>query len=305
VELREQVGSTEHVIDHKLSVIVCTRNRADQLDRCLRRFAEADAPTGGWELIIVDNDSSDHTKQVVQRASKSLPLQYYFAAKKGLSRARNLGLERAGGSIIAYTDDDCVVSRTWLTSLVREFADDPALQVLGGRVDLANERDLPMATRSFSDRLQISSYGQIVERLIGCNMAFRRGVFAAVGTFDPKLGIGTGSASAEDLDIFYRVLKAGFKICFSPDALIHHAHNRDTVEAARGMKDNYLKGRGAFYCKYTLRCDRFILGQALDEVGWLVKRIFARRPADGVHYDPSRALFYLAAGALHRLSGRE
>jgi glycosyltransferase involved in cell wall biosynthesis len=291
-------------MNNKLSVIICTRNRADQLDRCLRRLEEADAPPGGWELIVVDNNSSEHTKQVVQRASKALPLQYYFEGKEGHSRARNLGLEHAAGSIIAYTDDDCLVSRTWMTSLVREFENDATLEVLGGRVDQANERDLPMAIRSFSDRLQISSFGQIIERLIGCNMAFRRRVFATVGAFDTKLGSGTRSASAEDTDIFYRVLKAGFKTCFSPDVLIHHAHNRDTLETARSVKDNYLKGRGAVYCKYILRCDGVILRHALDEIEWLVKAAFAHRPADGVLYDPSRALFYLAIGALYRLSGR-
>ena len=119
-----------------LSVIVCTRDRPKQLERCLYHFEEAIAPIGDWELFVVVNDSGDRTLEVVDRFSKrrSLPLKYCFEITPGLSRARNQGITRVAGEILAFTDDDCLVSQDWMTSILNEFHKDDSLRVLAGKV---------------------------------------------------------------------------------------------------------------------------------------------------------------------------
>lgn len=288
-----------------LSVIVCTRDRADRLEHCLASFEAADAPPGRWQLLVVDNDSGDHTSQVVEDAARrgKLPLQYAIERARGLSFARNHGLALTTGSIIAFTDDDCLVTKTWLTAILHEFDSDGALQVLGGRVEPATAEDAGTGARLFADRLTISSFDQIMERLIGCNMILRRSVFDSVGLFDTRLGAGTCAGSAEDLDMFYRALHAGVKMCFSPEVVIRHGHGRTSEASLLAIRDNYGRGRGAFYCKHILQGDRLMGQQLRREVVWLIEAAAGRQPtASG--FRPWRGLRNLGIGALQRLTGR-
>jgi GT2 family glycosyltransferase len=286
-----------------LSVIVCTRDRPQQLERCLCSFEEAIAPKGNWELFVVVNDSGDRTLEVVNRFSRrrSLPLKHCFEATPGLSRARNHGITRAAGKILAFTDDDCLVSQSWMTSILNEFNEDDSLRILAGRVEPADPHDLPIGIRTFSDRLTISSFSQIMERLIGCNMAFRREVFKSIGMFDTRLGAGTPTGSAEDTDIFYRAVKAGIKTCYVPEVFLRHAHGRTRGSPIQAINDNYAKGRGAFYCKHLLRGDRDILRCAYHEVVGLLKSTTILPWRSNSQYSSGRVLRNLALGALCEL----
>jgi glycosyltransferase involved in cell wall biosynthesis len=290
-----------------LSVIICTRNRAEKLAQSLYRFAQAQTPSGDWEVIVVDNGSQDHTRDVVTGVVRrqALPLKYTFESKRGLSYARNRGLAQATGSLVAFTDDDCLISETWPDTIVREFTADHELMVVGGRVDPADCQDAPIGIRPFPDRLQICSFGQIMERLIGCNMAFRGGVFRTTGLFDTRLGAGTRVGSAEDVDIFYRALKAGMKTCYSPTMRICHAHGRVDEATVSTLKDSYVRGRGALYCKHLLRGDRVMLKSAVYEIRSWLRGIGVRRSATTGEYASGRALRNLAYGALSRLYLKE
>jgi GT2 family glycosyltransferase len=286
-----------------LSVIVCTRDRPQHLERCLYSFQEAAAPIDDWELFVVVNGSSEKTLDVLDRFSKnrSLPLKYCIETTPGLARARNQGIRRAAGEILAFTDDDCLVSQNWMTSILDEFGKDKRLRVLGGRVERADVNDLPIGIRTFSDRLAISSFSQIMERLIGCNMAFRREVFESIGMFDTRLGAGTPTGSAEDTDIFYRAVKADMKTCYVPEVFIRHAHGRTSRSSIWPINDNYAKGRGALYCKHLLRGDRAILRHAYYEVVGLLKSATIlpwRTPSQDSSW---RVLRNLALGALYEL----
>lgn len=288
-----------------LSVIICTRNRAENLAQSLSSFAQAQTPFGDWEVIIVDNGSQDHTRDVVTDVARSsaLPLKYTVEAKRGLSHARNHGVTHATGSLIAFTDDDCLIAPTWLDAVVQEFTADHELMVLGGRVDLADYQDAPIGIRPFPDRLQICSFEQIMERLIGCNMAFRRNVFDTMGFFDTKLGAGTQVGSAEDIDMFYRAIKAGMKTCYSPTMRIRHAHSRVDEATVSTLKDSYVRGRGALYCKHVLRGDRMMLKYAVDEIRSLLRSLVAQRTAST--YPSGRAFRHLVYGVLVRLYLKE
>jgi glycosyltransferase involved in cell wall biosynthesis len=279
-----------------ISVVVCTRNRALKLQLCLRHMSEIDLDLDlAWQLVIVDNDSEDGTRAVITQFSRSLPLQYAFEAKRGLSHARNRGIVEAQYPIIAFTDDDCLVSRDWAGGIVTEFAKNPGLSILGGRVELADAGDYPVARRIHDEAEQITTIEQIMTIMIGCNMAFRRSVFDAIGLFDPAFGKGTRIGSAEDIDFLYRALKGGSRIAYSPDVVVRHAHGRGTPASLESLTHDYVKGRGAFYCKFI--GDRQIARMAYWEVRSLLRERL-RLPAGS---RSPKLLRSLAAGALYKL----
>ena len=231
-----------------------------------------------WELIIVDNNSSDNTKEVIDSFlnKSSLNVKYVIEKHRGLSHARNTGIQEASGNIIAFTDDDCIVDRYWITSISKEFHSDESIAGIGGRVLLYNKMDRPVSIRVHEEREILSSTDRIVNLMIGCNMAFARPVFDEIGIFDTDFGAGSRFASTEDLDFLYRVYKKGLKIIYSPDILVYHNHGRRNDEQIRLVMKGYAVGRGAFYCKYILLGDKDIIRFAYSEISSLIKGIMKR-----------------------------
>ena len=287
-----------------LSVIICTRDRAPQLERCLHQFKEAEPFHKSWELIVVDNNSSDDTKAVIQAfaASAPFPVRYLFEGRQGLSHARNRGIAATSGSIIAFTDDDCLVELQWASTIIREFSTDQSLAVLGGRVEQGDLKQVG-GTRTFSDRKQISSFPELFRHMIGCNMAFSRKVFEVIGGFDPLLGKGTSAGSAEDLDLIYRAFKRQLHIVYVPEAVVFHAHGRASVSAIQQVHDEYAKGRGGFYWKHVVRGDVTIAKRAVQEIVNLSRAILVNGNQHGARPSPPRVLRNLAMGAFYRLMG--
>jgi GT2 family glycosyltransferase len=279
-----------------ISLVICTRNRATFLERALSHIADVDRAGRHqgivWELLVVDNRSEDHTKRCVEGFASLLPIKYVYEAKPGLSCARNRAIESASHSIIAFTDDDCLIGDDWLASVVRAFAGDPELAILGGRVELADPTDCRAGTRGHRNAARIISIDDVLDRMIGCNMAFSRRVFDSIGLFDPAFGRGTRIGSAEDIDIVYRALRHGARIAYLPEAVIYHAHGRKTQ--LPDTLDDDVKGRGAFYCKFILRGDLEVLKRGYWEVRSLFRSHFANR-------ESARLLRKLAAGAAYQL----
>jgi glycosyltransferase involved in cell wall biosynthesis len=262
-----------------VSVIVCTRNRAHRLEQTLNSLQQMTVPVDlAWELIIVDNNSSDNTKEVIDSFmnKSSLKVKYVIERDQGLSRARNMGIQEASGNIIAFTDDDCIVDRYWITSISKEFHADESIAGIGGRVLLYNKMDRPVSIRVHEERTILSSTDRILKLMIGCNIAFARSVFDQIGMFDTDFGAGSRFASTEDLDFLYRVYKKGLKIVYSPDILVHHNHGRRNDEQIKSLMHGYAVGRGAFYCKYILGGDKDIIHFACSQMTSLLKGIIKR-----------------------------
>ena len=276
-----------------ISVVVCTRNRASQLERCLRSLMTMDRDVE-WQLVVVDNGSSDDTKAVIEQAAKWLPVTYVWESKRGLSHARNRAIAASRYSLIAFTDDDCLPAQDWLIAVIRTFASDPGLAVLCGRVEPAGAGDTSLGSRRHRHSERVSSAEQVLELMIGCNMSFRRGVFDTVGFFDAALGKGTPVGSAEDIDLMYRALREGLKLAYSPDVVVYHAHGRNTAAEIESASRDYVRGRGAFYWKFI--GDRPIQRIAYWEVRGLLKGLVHRAQLSS----SSAVLGNLAAGALQR-----
>jgi glycosyltransferase involved in cell wall biosynthesis len=143
-----------------ISVIVCTHNRAQHLEQTLKSLQEMAVPVSlPWELIIVDNNSSDNTKRVIGGfiSKYDLNVRYAIENQRGLSHARNTGMQEASGNIIAFTDDDCIVDQHWITSISKEFQTGEAIAGVGGRVELYNKMDRSVSIRVYKEKMIFSS----------------------------------------------------------------------------------------------------------------------------------------------------
>lgn len=257
----------------KVSILICTRNRAAKLPHTLEAIRALEVPAGAeYELIVVNNGSTDATAQICERYRECFGgrLRTIFLAEPGLGRARNAALAVATGEIIAFTDDDVVPQADWLLVICREFAADPELSLISGRVELADPLDLPISIRRSTGRAEFTSLGDAFSLLIGCNFAFRRGLLGRIGLFDPDFGAGARFPSSEDSDFYYRAWRAGKRLVYVPSMFVQHDHGRRFPEAWVKITRNYIIGRGAFYAKHSLRRDKTVIKEMYWELlkGW-------------------------------------
>ena len=138
------------------SFIVCTRNRAEALETCIRSIEAACGVHAAvrWELVIVDNGSTDDTPERIARiiTASPLPVTHVVERRPGLAAARNAAMARAGGGILIFIDDDCEVDANYLRDLERHYAGGEAAIIRGGRVDLGDASDLPFTIKRSSAR---------------------------------------------------------------------------------------------------------------------------------------------------------
>ncbi|MEP7325705.1 MAG: glycosyltransferase [Gemmatimonadota bacterium] len=222
-----------------ISVVVCTRDRPELLRRFLESARCLRYPN--WELIVVDNAPADNAAAEV---AAQFEVRYVKEARPGLDWARNRGIHEAVHGIVAFTDDDVQVDTGWLTALGLGFAD-PSVMAVTGLVAPLELDTLPqmlfervcggmgkgMQSRLYQrDRLRPTDLIQTQAIGVGANMAFRRTVFERIGDFDTALDVGTPAGGGGDLDIFHRVLAAGFVLRYEPRALVWHRHRREMSE---------------------------------------------------------------------------
>lgn len=236
------------------SVIICTYNRGDSLRDTLNAILALKPPSClVWEILVVDNNSPDHTRSVVEEAQRNCPdsphstghpkLRYEFESKQGLSHARNHGITYARGEVLLFTDDDVLPEPDWLQTTLEGLKHHQA-DACGGYIapiwevpppDWLTERFYGfLAVRTDrEDDYPITSPSQAP---FGANMAFRRQVFDRVGLFDTSRGRkGKVLASGEDGEMFERILAAGLKAVFLGQSRVHHK-----VESFRTTK-TYLR----------------------------------------------------------------
>jgi len=235
-----------------LSLIICTRNRCEQLVRCLEtvRLMEFER---AWELIVVNNGSDDATALVVQEfiKAKLFPVRHVFEPKVGLGNARNAGAAAASGEVFAFTDDDCYPAPDFLSRVWSAFQD-ASLGYVTGRILLHDPADLALAIQEYAVPVTFPGKSFIHPGGVqGANMAFRRDVLRQIGGFDPLFGAGS-LFPAEDLDAANRASARGWKGQYRPDIVVHHHHGRKAPDASRMWK-SYGLGIGACYMKLFLQ----------------------------------------------------
>jgi GT2 family glycosyltransferase len=292
-----------------ISVVVSSSNRAGNLP-LLFEALRGQVLTGHvlWELVFVDNRSTDKTAAVVKDFSTraGFPVLYAFEGRRGKSHGVNSGIAMARGQIIALTDDDCVPSPDWLESLWRHFERHPDVDCVGGRVEIYDPADAPITVRVSTEAAVVdaSNYSPENIPIIGCNMAIRAPVFEAVGLYDTALGPGSRVGVAEDVDMLYRLVRAGCRIDYDPAARMLHNHGRRSAVQVEQVRRGYLIGRGAFYCKHILRGDRAAAKWAYWELRNVLGEAWTGRAVTSRSFTAMRHAGLLFAGALRYLRHR-
>jgi glycosyltransferase involved in cell wall biosynthesis len=205
------------------------------------------------ELVVVNNASTDGTAKLLQewQRSTSIRRRVVLAELRGLSHARNRGLEHATGEIIAFTDDDCTLAPDYLARLERAYASDVMPTVRGGRVELGDPRDLPFTIKTDLD-LQKFTGGHPGGFIHGCNLTMSRSAMELVGRFDTRLGAGQPIGAAEDSDFVYRAHHSGVNVVYDPSIVVFHHHGRRDPNEVKQLQDMYNLGNGALYAKHGL-----------------------------------------------------
>lgn len=223
------------------SIIVCTYNRANSLLDTLASLKALQArPELDWEVIVVDNNSRDHTRQAVQEFQKEWPrLRYEFEAAQGLSNARNHGIASARGDVLLFTDDDVLPEPDWLEVSLAGLEHYSADACGGYIAPLWEVTPPPWLSERFhgflavrTDRTDDYPIDSPALAPYGANMVVKKAVFEQVGGFDTHRGrSGKSLASGEDGELFDRILGAGLKAVFLGSSRVHHK-----VEAFRCTK---------------------------------------------------------------------
>jgi glycosyltransferase involved in cell wall biosynthesis len=246
-----QENSINNPVKVDVSVVICTRNRAPQLQRCLEMLSQQTCQP--QEIIVVDNAPLDDSSEKVVK--NFLDVQYVREPRPGLDIARNTGIKNATASIVAFTDDDVSVCPNWLYRLWQTFQD-PGIAAMTGLViaaELETEAQYIFEkhwsfNRGYTDIIYDQKFfqntlkkGPPVWKIgAGANMAFRRSVFTEVGLFDELLDVGAAGCSG-DSEMWYRILKNGHSILYNPRAIVFHEHRKE-IENLKKQLFYYMRG---------------------------------------------------------------
>lgn len=251
----------------QVSVVMCTRNRVDQLQRVLDSAARMVVPSGlAWEFVLVDNGSTDHTPAVVEAFRGKLPIRRVEEPKAGLSNARNRGVAEARGVYILWTDDDVVIDPGWLAAYVDAIMAHPEAAFFGGRIEPVLEGEPP---RWWSENYAMLSgvlaerdLGPVMRPMTGRDGDLPYGANFAVRTteqrghpYDPELGVGPGvERLSEETAVLAALVAEGMTGVWVPGAKVKHV-----IPARRltlGYVGSYFRSLGETW-EYIARSSRY------------------------------------------------
>jgi len=249
-------------------IVINTVKASDQLARTVSSALDQDYPD--FRITVVDNRpaTSGVPALLAQRFGAGRNIAYVTESTPGLGAARSAGLNASSADIVAFTDDDVVLDRSWLGWLVAGFGvSDRVACVTGLIVPLELEAPAQLLVDEFSGfskgyepliwdlaehRLDHPLYPYTVGTFgSGASSAFRRSILVAMGGFDRHLGIGTPAVGGEDLDVFVRIVLGGRQIVYEPASLLRHAHRREMAAFQRQVK-GYGSGLTAMLTKHLL-----------------------------------------------------
>jgi glycosyltransferase involved in cell wall biosynthesis len=219
----------------EVTVVVCTRNRIKLLEATILSLIKQDFDPNRYEIIVVDNDSEDGTRDLVNLISEKTPtpaISYIYEAQVGISWARNAGWQAARGSYIAYIDDDEIADQSWLRFLMSGFEGRlTSVAAVGGTVILAWDGKRPDWLPNELEKLYSgvdfgpnSRFLTDIEYPLTANLAIRRALFDDVGGFRTNLGhVGNLPSGGEDIDLIRRIRSDGAGIYYEPRAVVYHS----------------------------------------------------------------------------------
>jgi GT2 family glycosyltransferase len=240
-----------------VSVVISTRERHELLTDAVAALLAGEVVAD--EIVVVDQSERRHPTLPSVRPDRPCRIRYIHSSRRGLSRGRNEGIAASTGEILAFIDDDVLVSREWLGRIVAALRSAGRRAIVTGRV-LPGEAEqhggfAPPAT---TPEQRIEYRGRVGEDVLFPNsMAVWRTAFAEVGLFDERLGAGAHFPSSEDNDWGYRLLEAGYTIVYEPEIIAHHRAWRSPA-AWVPLRWNYGRGQGAYFAKWMSLRDSYM-----------------------------------------------
>ena len=217
-----------------LSIIICTYNRDKYIYNCLKSVAENDFLFENYEILLVNNNSTDNTQSECERFKTDFPqanFHYFVEKNQGLSFARNRGIAEAKGDILVYVDDDATVNNIYLKSIADFFANNSNAYAAGGAILPVYETEEPKWI-SYYTKVLITTYKYEGDKIIefkkgkfpgGGNSAYRKVVFDKTGLYNTDLGRkGASLIGAEEKDIYDKMRKNNMKFYYLPDMILYH-----------------------------------------------------------------------------------
>lgn len=238
----------------RASVIICTYNRSELLRDSIISVQAQDFPVEQFEIVVVDNNSTDGTANVVREIAtvSSVKIKYIFEGKQGLSCARNTGIMASIGEIVVFTDDDIDADPHWLSEIIAAF-DGDEVACVGGPIKPIWPFEKPQwLSEKWQVYLGVYDYAEAIESRelrgpcypCGVNVAFRRSIFSEVGMFSTALGrVGDSLLSNEESRICYAIEKNGKRIRFAPQAVIYHKISARRLTKQWFYRRMYWQGR--------------------------------------------------------------
>ena len=215
-----------------ISAIICTHNRAGYLKKAIESLCDQTLHKEDYEILIIDNASTDDTQKTVKGFSAIKNLAYIQEPILGLSQARNTGLTHAQGEYIAFMDDDAVAAPDWLEKILKAFRSAPGrVGCVGGKIDLVWENPRPHWVSkemcSCLGQLDIGKHPSILKGdtyfLHGVNMAFPKNIFNSISKFNNSLGRkGSLLLSGEEVSVQKELIKKGYLCLYDPNIYIQH-----------------------------------------------------------------------------------
>lgn len=236
----------------ELSICIPTFNRSEELAKTLESARGIEIPPVGVELLIVDNNSTDTTRDVVEArvADFPFPLRYVFEGKQGANRARNAGIRAARGRIVAFMDDDVEIAPRWANAMLQAFRETGAAAI-GGKTWLVYPASRPEWIRADDEDwlsrvdlgLQRTQAGP--KQLCSCNLGFDRAWLERVGDFREDLGrVGSCLLSNDETELMERLVAAGGQLYYDPAPMVGHRVSIGRLQRRWFWRRIYWQGRG-------------------------------------------------------------
>jgi len=272
-----------------ISVIICTRGRADSLRRTLSSlFSGSNLKSSNWEVIVADNDSRDHTAQICADFADQFPdyFRYLVEEKHGKSNALNSAIAAAKGEILAFTDDDVLCPPDYIRA-IRTVVQQHTAGAIQGRILLECEGGHPewldrhlgltVGWRDCGDQIS-----DLEGTLCGTNMIVRADVFQKIGGFSPELGpgiIGLG----EETELSLRMREAGYRMIYAPQILVRHRLSKKRLTRAFIRKRFFQQGRAEAYYEdlpvSLLRFGLYVVKETILEEVSAIRHLWAGHSA--------------------------
>ncbi len=212
----------------RYSVIVPAYNASNTIGDCLSALVNQSISMDVYEVIVVDDGSTDRTGEITKR----FPVKYLWQTNHGPATARNHGAREAAGEIILFTDSDCVPVNNWIEEMAKPLENSEVVAVKGAYKTSQKSYTARFAQVEFEERFEMLKKADSIDMVDTYSAAFRRNIFWEAGGFDESFPV----ANNEDTDLSYKLSRLSYKMVFNPDAIVYHLNHPDSIKKYARLK---------------------------------------------------------------------